>query len=81
MSTQTATFTGHEIGSQKSSGKTGFWARFFTGFVKSREREARLRVSYHLQGMPDRQLRDIGFNEHEIFALRTTGVLPAPTQD
>jgi len=81
MSTHTATLPGHGLSSTPTSKKTGFWARFFTGLVASREREARLRVSHHLRGMPDRQLRDIGFSEHEIFALRTTGSLPGPTQD
>jgi len=41
--------------------RCGFWSRFFSGLVAAREREARLRVSYHLRSMSDVQLRQIGF--------------------
>lgn len=78
MSTQTATLTGHELATDASPRKSGVWTRIFKGFVEGREREARLRVSQHLQGMSDRHLRDIGFDENEIFTLRKTGVLPRP---
>ena len=77
MSTQTIGYGNYEFAQEQKTENSGFWANFFAGFVASREKEARLRVSQHLAGMPDAQLKNIGFEDAEIRALRETGVLPA----
>lgn len=77
MSTQTIGYGNYEFAPEQTTKKSGFWGRFFDAFVTAREKEARLRVSQHLAGMPDAQLKNIGFDEAEIHVLRETGVLPA----
>ena len=77
MSTQTVGYGNYEFAPEQTTEKSGFWARVFSGFVAAREKEARLRVSQHLVGMPDAQLKTIGFDDAEIRALRETGILPA----
>ena len=77
MSTQTIGYGNYEFAQEQASDKAGFWGRFFEGFVAAREKEARLRVSQHLIGMPDTQLKNIGFVDAEIRTLRETGILPA----
>ncbi|MEM7750008.1 MAG: hypothetical protein AAF346_17280 [Pseudomonadota bacterium] len=76
MSTQTIGYGNYEFAPEQTTEKSGFWAKFFEGFVTAREKEARLRVSQHLAGMPDAQLKNIGFEDAEIRVLRETGVLP-----
>ncbi len=76
MSTQTIGYGNYEFAPSQAAEKDGFWSRFFRGFVMAREKEARLRVSQHLAGMPDAQLKNIGFDDAEIRTLRVTGVLP-----
>jgi len=77
MSTQTIGYGNYEFAPEQATDKAGFWSRFFQGFVTAREKEARLRVSQHLAGMPDVQLKNIGFGDAEIRTLRETGVLPS----
>ena len=76
MSTHATALTGHTFEATETNNKRGFWSRFFSGLVAAREREARLRVSYHLRSMSDVQLRQIGFDDSEVRSLRTTGILP-----
>ena len=76
MSTHATALTGHTFDATESKGKRGFWSRLFSGLVAAREREARLRVSQHLRGMSDTQLRQIGFDDSDVRSLRTTGILP-----
>ncbi len=76
MSIQATADVAHTIATTDTEAKRGFWARFFSGLVAAREREARLRVSQHMAGMSDYQLRQIGYNEKEIGTLRSTGGLP-----
>lgn len=76
MSMQATAVDGRSFDVAGSAPKRGFWSRLVRGMVAAREREARLRISQHLQAMPDQQLRQIGFDESEIRALRTTGMLP-----
>ncbi len=77
MSTQTINYGNYEFAPEQTTEKSGFWANFFEGFVAAREKEARLRVSQHLVGMSDAQLKTIGFEDAEIRTLRDTGILPA----
>ncbi|MGI9521293.1 MAG: hypothetical protein ACR2PG_06555 [Hyphomicrobiaceae bacterium] len=77
MSTQFTALTGHvHDDSFVETGKTGFWGRLFEQLASAREREARQRVSQHLQSYSRDQLQAIGFVDAEIRSLRTTGILP-----
>lgn len=77
MSIQATAVDGRDFaGAKEAKPKQGFWTSLLNGMIAAREREARLRVSQHLQGLPEEQLRHIGFDDREINSLRTTGMLP-----
>ena len=77
MSTHFTALRGHVYDDRPvETGKTGFWSRLFNQLAAAREREARLRVSQHLQSFSKEQLRAIGFVDDEIRSLRSTGLLP-----
>ena len=76
MSMQATAVDGRSFDAADTAPKRGFWSRLLSGLIAAREREARLRISQHLQAMPEQQLRQIGFDESEIRTLRTTGMLP-----
>ena len=81
MSMQATAVDGRSFDASGNAPKRGFWSRLIKGMVAAREREARLRISQHLQSIPDQQLRQIGFDDSEIRALRTTGILPKHMAD